>query len=222
MHRIASLLEKHPVNEPIAGRETEMVTNNAGGVVFTVDCWTRLNRWLILGSEGGSYYVSEKKLTLDSIKALDECLKADGERTVKQIAEVSHAGRAPRNDQAIFALIYAAKKGDDKTRAAAWKAFPEVVRTGTHLFQAADAVKVCGGWGRATKRAFQNWYLNRTDYSLAYQVVKYQSRKVGGTVPWTHRDILRLCKPVPRKYNYAEGNVLHRRNAGRHPAQVRR
>ena len=142
MHRIASLLEKHPVNEPIKGREAEMVTNNAGGVVFTVDCWTRLNRWLILGSEGGSYYVSEKKLTLDSIKALDECLKTDGERTVKQIAEVSIAGRAPRNDQAIFALIYAAKKGDDKTRAAAWKAFPEVVRTGTHLFQAADAVKV--------------------------------------------------------------------------------
>ena len=42
-----------PQREPLAGRENDMVRNSAGGMVFPVDDFTRLRRFLILGSEGG-------------------------------------------------------------------------------------------------------------------------------------------------------------------------
>ena len=52
-----------PQSTAIPGREAEMEPNNAGGVTFKLDDWERLNRFLILGSEGGTYYVGERKLT---------------------------------------------------------------------------------------------------------------------------------------------------------------
>jgi len=33
--------------------------NNAGGYTFVLDRWARLDWWLVLGCEGGSYYASE-------------------------------------------------------------------------------------------------------------------------------------------------------------------
>lgn len=54
--------------------------NNAGGFSFTIDKWGRLDRWLILGAEGGTYYVGEKELTKDNAKTIFECLKTDGLR----------------------------------------------------------------------------------------------------------------------------------------------
>ena len=36
--------------------------------------------------------------------AIVRCIKADGVRAVNRIVEISDAGRAPKNDPAIFAL----------------------------------------------------------------------------------------------------------------------
>jgi len=47
---------KTPQSAPIPG--TSQVPNSAGGFAFGVDDWTRLDRFLILGAEGGSYYAS--------------------------------------------------------------------------------------------------------------------------------------------------------------------
>src|SRR5262245_34948535 len=44
-----------PQSEPIPG--SNQVPNNAGGHAFAVDNWTRLDRFLVLGTENGSYYV---------------------------------------------------------------------------------------------------------------------------------------------------------------------
>ena len=43
---------KTPQSEPIPGKA--MTPNSAGGDSFAVDDWTRLERFLILGSEGGA------------------------------------------------------------------------------------------------------------------------------------------------------------------------
>ena len=45
-----------PQSAPIPG--TAQVPNSAGGFAWAVDDWARLRRFLILGSEGGSYYAS--------------------------------------------------------------------------------------------------------------------------------------------------------------------
>ena len=47
-----------PQSVPIPG--SGQVPNSAGGFAWAVDDWTRLGRFLVLGSEGGSYYASER------------------------------------------------------------------------------------------------------------------------------------------------------------------
>ena len=145
-----------PQSAPIPG--TSQVRNDNAGYVWAVDDWARLDRFLILGSEGGSYYASERKLTRENAEAVLRCIAADGARVVARIVEISEAGRAPKNDPALFALALAAKLGDEPTRRAAHRALPRVARIGTHLFHFAEYVKALGGWGRGTMRAFARWY----------------------------------------------------------------
>jgi len=180
-----------PQSKPIPGREADMKENSAGGFSFKVDCWTRLQRFLILGSEGGSYYASEQKLTEQNAKCVLECLQKDGKRTVDLIVDVSDNGRAVKNTPALFALAMACKlAGDDKTKAYAYKAVSKVARIGTHLFQFTEAIKAFGGFSSGFQRAVGRWYLDRNPQSLALQVVKYQARE-----GWSHADLLRLAKP---------------------------
>jgi 60 kDa SS-A/Ro ribonucleoprotein len=183
--------KKTPQSAPIPG--SKQVPNSGGGYAFALDAWARLDRFLILGSEGGSYYASERALTLENTQAVEACLRLDGPRAVELIVAVSDQGRAPRNDPALFALALAAKRGDLPTRRAAFAALPRVARIGTHLFHFAEYVKALGGWGRGTMRAFARWYTEMEAGRLALQAVKYQSRD-----GWSHRDLLRKAHPVAR------------------------
>jgi 60 kDa SS-A/Ro ribonucleoprotein len=182
--------KKTPQTEPIPG--TAQVANNAGGYAFAVDDWTRLNRFLILGSEGGSYYAAERALTAENAQAVLRCILSDGSRAVREIVAVSDAGRAPKNDPAIFALALAASHGDAETRKAALDAVPKVCRIGTHLFKFAEFADGMRGWGRGLRTAIGKWYSEKDPARLAYQMVKYQQRE-----GWGHRDLLRLSHPKP-------------------------
>lgn len=166
------------------------VENAAGGFVHQVDDWDRLDRFLILGSEGGTYYVGESKLTKDNAEHVINLIKSDGVRVVRRVVEISNEGRAHKNDAALFVLAAALKLGNEQTRKLASGVMPQVARTGTMLFMFAKFVEAFGGWGRATKRAFQNWYKKDAD-RLAYQLLKYRQRD-----GWSHRDILRLAHPL--------------------------
>ncbi|MGE5273462.1 MAG: TROVE domain-containing protein [Verrucomicrobiota bacterium] len=178
-----------PQSLPLPGQEP----NSAGGHAWAVDVWTRLRRFLILGSEGGSYYASEWKLTRENSRAVEAAIREDGARAVAEIVAVSREGRAPKNDPALFALAAAAGAEDDQTRKAALAALPQVARTGTHLFQFAAFVTSFRGWGRGLRRAIGRWYAETPVERLAYQVVKYRNR--AGV---THRDLLRLAHPAVR------------------------
>lgn len=180
-----------PQSEPIPG--TNQVKNSAGGFAWQVDQWDHLRRFLVLGSEGGSYYANERTLTVQNANNVLKCIEADGVRVVNEVVAISKAGRAPKNDPAIFVLALAASVGNDAARKAALDALPEVCRTGTHLFTFAQMVKGMRGWGRGLRRAVGRWYTAREPRELAYQLVKYRQR--GG---WTHMDTLRLAHPVPQ------------------------
>lgn len=179
-----------PQSQPIPGKG--QVANSAGGYSFPVDTWMRLERFLILGSEGGSYYATEQKLTQENAKAVRDCVQLDGLRAVQAMVQISDAGRAPKNEPALFALAIAAAEGDEKTRQAALAALPTVCRTGTHLFHFAQYVDGMRGWGRGLRRAVGEWYAAKDADTLAYQAVKYQQRD-----GWSHRDLLRLSHPKP-------------------------
>ncbi len=175
-----------PQVEPIPGKP--MVPNSAGGFSFQVSDWQRLDRFLVLGCEAGSYYATEKKLTIENAECVRRCVEADAERTVNRIVEISDAGRAPKNDPAIFALAICASKADEKSRKLALAALPKVCRIGTHLFHFAAACNDLRGWGRSLRNAMANWYTAKTPAELAYGVIKYQSRD-----GWSHRDVMRLA-----------------------------
>src|SRR5262249_36635322 len=131
--------------EPLDERQTP---NNAGGFSYPVDDWTRLQRFLVLGSEGGSYYATERALTVEKARAVLRCLEQEGARAVRTIVAIAESGRAPKHDPALFALAMAAGRGDAATRELAFGAVPRVCRIGTHLQHFAAYVEQFRGWGR--------------------------------------------------------------------------
>ncbi len=131
------MIERHgtrPVPQwaPIPG--SGQVPNAAGGFAWKVDDWARLRRFLILDSEGDSYYATERTLTRENANGVERCIREDGPRAVLEISRVSEDGRAPRSDPALFAPAMAAGLGDEQTGRTALAALPRVARTGTHLF----------------------------------------------------------------------------------------
>ena len=148
--------KKTPQSEPIPG--SDQVENDAGGYVYQLDDWKRLDRFLILGTEGGTYYVRETRFTFENAEAVIRCIKADGVRVVERVVAISKAGRAPKNDPALFVLALCASLGSLETRQAALGALPQVARIGTHLFHFLEFCKGLRGWGRGFRSAIADWY----------------------------------------------------------------
>jgi len=177
-----------PQSQPIPG--STQVRNSAGGYSWEVDDWTRFDRFLILGAEGGTYYIGERELVKQNHDALVRCIKSDGVRAVNRIVEISDSGRAPKNDPAIFAMALVATHGDAEGRALAFQNLNKVCRIGTHLFHFAEYVNALRGWGRGLRNAVGRWYVSREVDDLAHQAVKYQQRN-----GWSHADLIRLAHP---------------------------
>jgi 60 kDa SS-A/Ro ribonucleoprotein len=195
------------VAEPIIGREPDMAQNNGGGFSFVLDKWAMLDRFLIIGTEGGTYYVSENKVTEASAKNVIACIKEDSKRVVDAIIDVSHNGRAMKNEPALFALALVASYGDEYGRKYALSVLPRVARIGTHLFSFVEYVNSMRGWGRGLRNSITNWYLDKPVEAMVLQLVKYQSRN-----GWSHRDVLRLAhiKPLSEDQNLAFRWSTHR------------
>jgi len=184
-----------PQSEPIPG--SGQVANSEGGYAWRLDPWQQLDRFLILGTEGGTCYVDERKLTIQNATSVLACIAEDGERVVRRVVEISDAGRAAKNDPAIFVpaifvLALCTTAENESARQAAFAALPRVCRTGTHLFQFASEVDALRGWGRGLRSAIGRWYGGDDVNHLTYQAIKYRRR--GG---WSHRDLLRLAHPKP-------------------------
>ena len=179
-------IKKTPQTEQVLGKT--QVKNDEGGYVFQISPKEQFKRFLVLGSEGGTYYASEKKTTLENTQSAVSFIRTNGPEAVELIVSVSEGGRAPKNDPAIFALALACTFGDPRTKADAYQAIKRVCRIGTHLFQFCQAIQDLRGWSRGLRRGVAEFYTTKDVDKLAYQLVKYRQRD-----GWTHRDVLRLC-----------------------------
>lgn len=178
-----------PQSEPIPGEK--QAKNNAGGYVYEVDKWARLTRFLVLGTDGGTFYVKERELTRDNAQVVEACLTEDPYRTLAEIVAVSDSGRALKNDPAILALAIAAANHSPATRAKAlYDALPRVCRIPTHLFHFMTYVRALRGSSRMLRNAVAQWYGRWPVDKLAFECVKYQSRD-----GWANRDVFRLTHP---------------------------
>jgi 60 kDa SS-A/Ro ribonucleoprotein len=210
--RYADYLVETPQTQPML-IGTPQVQNNAGGHVYQVSKWEQLRRFLILGSEGGTYYAGESTLSLENAKNVVECIREDGRRAVAEIVAVSKEGRAPKNDPAIFALALVCSTGDEAAKGSAYTAITQVCRTGTHIFQFCDQVNKLRGWSRGLRRGVGRFYEQPAEH-LEYQMLKYQQRN-----GWTHRDVLRLSHPKPASGGH---NSLFLRALGKPHAKTAR
>lgn len=187
-----------PQSQPLPGREAVMGKNDAGGYAFNLDMWKKLDRFLILGSEGGTYYVKEQTLSQRNIVSVDACIAADPVLTARTVAQVSEKGRAFKNDPAEFVLAKLIAHGG-KARQAGWEAMPSVIRTGRTLLEFSILLDSLGvKWPMSRRKAFANWYNSKTADQIAYQVLKYASAS-----GWTHKDMLRLCHAKGGAENHA-------------------
>ena len=174
-----------PQSEPVPG--LAMVPNSAGGYAFAVDAWKRLERFLILGNEGGSYYATERRA--DDRKhagsgPLPErrCGSNDPDNRRDQ-----RLGAGAENDPAIFALAIAAGTGHSGSSHGAAQCLPH----GHSPVSVRRGGRGVPGWGRGLARPSPPGTRPRPPDSLAFQVAKYQQRN-----GWSHRDLLRLAHPV--------------------------
>src|SRR5437660_12338389 len=105
---------KTPQMAPLVDRP-EQVQNSAGGYLWPVDNWMRLERFLVLGSEGGTYYVTERKLILENAIAVREGLMTDGTGVVK-LVEDRKSTRLNSSHVAISYAVFCLKKKKIKRR----------------------------------------------------------------------------------------------------------
>lgn len=193
---MSSYLQNHIQNKqyPKQGEVLDGQIGNTGGfAVWGLGPFKQLERFLILGSEGGNYYATEHELTRKNIKSVEQAVETDALRVVNIVREISKGGRAPKNDQALYVLAYVTAVGNDEAKRAAYSALPEVARIGTHLFQFLEFRKALKPMsGRGIRTAIAAWYNNKPADKLAYQMIKYRQRN-----NWTHADALRTGHVQP-------------------------
>ena len=173
-----------PQSEPMFGKSQEK--NNAGGYTFVLDKWSQLERFLVIGCQGGSYYANERSMAVENAKIVNECADEDHAKIFAILDDINKNNRAIKHDTVLFAYVLLCSK-----QSSYLDHILSFCRTGTHLFQFAQMIKDLRGWGRSVRRAVARWY--NEHHSTEYQMVKYQSR--GG---WTHRDVLRQSHVVPK------------------------
>jgi 60 kDa SS-A/Ro ribonucleoprotein len=189
LNNVAKSLNKTPQSEKAKAGQ---VKNDAGGFVFQVSDQSRLERFLILGVDGGTYYVNEAIHAKTNVQFLNEMIERDEASVLNTIVDVSVNGRAYKQSPALFALASVIANGKDKQAVKA--VFNRVVRTATHLYEVLNYLKSLKiGWGRAKREIVASWFDKDAD-KLAYQAVKYRSRKFGDN-SWTLKDVMRLSHP---------------------------
>ena len=179
-----------PQTEPLDDRQ---VQNNAGGYSYPVNDAVRMHRFLIMGSEGGSFYQKERDLAKENVDATKRYIAENGLQAVAHIVDVSINRRAPRVSPILFCLALAASADDDETRKAALDALPTVASTASMLEEFTAYVDSMRGWGRGLKDGVSRWYTSRHAKEVAFQAVKYRTRN-----GWSHRDLLRKAHPRTR------------------------
>lgn len=161
------------------------VKNHDGGAVFELDALGIARRFLIIGTQGGTYYQGEREITRENADIIGQLAVERPLELVELIADVSERGLAPKVDPALFALAVCTSE-PGAAREAAYREFGRIVRTGSHLLMWARYHKALGGGvSRSWRRAVSDWYLHRDGDSLAYQLAKYRQRD-----GWAQKDLI--------------------------------
>jgi len=197
MGNYSKMISKTHQTQPIPGKT--MVKNNAGGYSFAVTNQELLERFLLIGSEEGTYYVDKQTLTVENANAVINYIKEDGFKVLSTVVDVLKNKKAPKVDPSVFVLALLAAHGTAEVKKAVYAAIPMpgVLNTATQLFMFLANVQNLRGWSRGLRTAVSKWYTLKTPKDVEYQVVKYRNRE-----GFQHRDVLRLSHASSAEHNY--------------------
>ena len=184
----ASVLNKSniQVNEPLDARQAK---NNGGGYSYVVSPLDQVKRFVILGSEGGTFYVNERSLTLQNADCVKRAVAENGPAVVNLLAEISENGIAPKMDALLLAFAIVLANGDDATLTAAEASYGKIVRTMDHQTKLVKFIKgnKLRGMGRRLRRILGSYYTQTSVGKLALHAVKYPNRN-----GYSHGDLLKI------------------------------
>lgn len=197
------LQNQTPQNQPIPGREAEMIQGRSGGLMFKADTWSVLRRCLLIGTAKSTYYAGKHELTTEFVETVQQAIALNPNRVAQEIVYASD-GRAINNSAPILALVLLSMGETPEAKQAFQEIFAQVVRTGSHFYEWLSYTKAMRGFGKIVREAGKAW-LSRDVKELAYQLLKYQQRQ-----GFSHRDALRLfhVKPVTDEHNQLFGWVM--------------
>ncbi|CCQ50078.1 MULTISPECIES: TROVE domain-containing protein [Crocosphaera] len=180
-----------PQNQPIPGREAEMIQGRSGGWMFDAGLWKLLRRCLLIGTAQSTYYAQKRELTDDFIDVLKQAVDTDPGRVASEIVYASN-GRSINNSAPLLGLVLLSMGKTPEAKEAFRAIFPEVVRTGSHFYEWLSYTKSLRGFGKIIQDVGTQWLSREDVKGLAYQLLKYQQR-----YGFSNRDALRLFHVKP-------------------------
>jgi 60 kDa SS-A/Ro ribonucleoprotein len=186
-----------PQNQPIKGRESEMIQGRSGGWMFKADIWQQLRRCLLIGTAQSTHYAGKQELTGEFVEVVRKAIAQNPKRVAHEILYASD-GRAINNSAPLLALVLLSMGETPAAKQAFQSIFPKVVRTGSHFYEWLNYTKSMRGFGKIVREAGKTWLSRDNVKDLAYQLLKYQQRQ-----GFSHRDALRLfhVKPPTEQHN---------------------
>jgi 60 kDa SS-A/Ro ribonucleoprotein len=215
-----------PVQEPIRNRQDEMVQNHDGAYVFPITIWSRLRRWLVIGSET-TFYQSGVQLTKENAKNFFACLDTDWFRTLDEIVYVSYGTDQDKrslgtdNKICVWALMQAllsVKFGPEREErfAYGYTAAQRVIRGLPDFYYAIDLIRdepgafnrvnsiklgIENGYKPAVETLRQlavEWATSDGTYNkLERQIIQFGSRTVSkGGTPWSFGQAIQRLHPA--------------------------
>lgn len=185
------------------------IPNSCGNSVYKVSDEQLLKRFLMLGSENGSYYIGSHELTIEHLDCLERLLGKDPD-TVLETCK-SHLSKVYKKDYLLFVLARCcAAKQNPELRKESYKIALDACTIPTNLFMFVDMYekihkKLNGstGWNSLMKGFVASWYLEKDVMRLAYLITKYKNRN-----NWTHKDVIRLSHPKGFAESFADHDAL--------------
>lgn len=196
---------------PRKGHEEIMIPNRTGGYTYKVSDKEYLERILILGTNGNTYYANAKELTKEAIEQISKMIKeGKGKMILDTISDIYENGRAPKQDSTFFVLAMITQSdvpGDVRKEALE---FVATLRTFSQLYLLEGIRKTIGGgkkgFGRGMRKSMLNMVKSKTGHQFAYQATKYRSRKCG-IETWSIDDIIK-CSHINPKDLAEDGRLV--------------
>jgi 60 kDa SS-A/Ro ribonucleoprotein len=170
--------------------------NSCGRPTHIVSDLEFFKRFLMLGSESGTYYITKVNLTEQHFECLDRLINDPSKHDDILNTLETYITKVYKKDYLIFALARCCiEKEHVEHRVKAYDLLHNVCYTPTLLFMFVQMYEglhmkhhKSTGWNKLQKSFISKWYLSKDPKQLLYLVTKYRNRE-----GWTHADVLRLA-----------------------------